>query len=51
MGLIYEDHSNSDSTWAIKSHFPLYEDNSLKANKAIVLVRNPMDTIWSLFNA
>ena len=38
--------------FAIKSHFPMYvSDDPLVANKAVVIIRNPMDTVWSLFNA
>ena len=50
-GFIGEERTNGDGVFAIKSHFPMYVQNiPLVANKAIVIVRNPFDTVWSLFN-
>ena len=40
-----------DSVWIVKSHFPERIGSApFKANKCIVIVRNPLDCIYSLFN-
>jgi hypothetical protein len=37
--------------WIVKSHYPERpEEIEFKANKIILLVRNPMDAILSLFH-
>ena len=41
----------NDSVWIIKSHYPERLGHSpLKINKCILLVRSPLDSLWSFFN-
>ena len=41
----------NNRVWCIKSHYPLRETvNMYNANKCVLIVRNPMDTVISLFN-
>ena len=40
-----------DRVWLVKSHYPERLGHSpLKVNKAILLVRSPLDSLWSFFN-
>lgn len=40
-----------DSVWVVKTHFPERVGHSkFLANKCIVVVRNPLDCMTSLFN-
>ena len=40
-----------DSVWIVKSHYPeRIGSAAFNANKCIVIVRNPLDSIYSLFN-
>ena len=40
-----------DKVWIVKSHFPERIGHAkFNANKCIVIVRNPLDSIFSLFN-
>ena len=40
-----------DTVWIIKSHYPeRIGRKTFRANKCIVVVRNPLDSIFSLFN-
>ena len=50
MGLAGEG-QNDDSVWIVKTHFPeRIGRKRFKANKCIVIVRNPLDAFYSLFN-
>ena len=40
-----------DSVWIVKTHFPERIGHRIfTANKCIVIVRNPLDAFYSLFN-
>jgi hypothetical protein len=40
-----------DSVWIVKTHYPERLGHApLQGNKCILLVRNPIDCLWSLFN-
>ena len=39
-----------DSTWFIKTHYPLGVEKAFSANKVILCVRNPLDVVSSMFN-
>ena len=40
-----------DKVWVVKSHYPERLGHSpLKVNKAILLIRSPLDSLWSFFN-
>lgn len=42
---------NDESVWIVKTHFPeRIGRRKFKANKCIVIVRNPCDAFYSLFN-
>lgn len=50
IGLIGEGHSADDRVWINKTHYPLaapFFVNSMKINKQIYLMRNPVDVILS----
>lgn len=50
MGLAGESISD-DRVWIVKTHYPERSGTTqFEANKAIVLVRNPLDAMASLFN-
>jgi hypothetical protein len=50
MGLCGEGNC-SDEVWIVKTHFPeRIGRRKFKANKCIVIVRNPLDAFYSLFN-
>ena len=46
------EHTFDDSVWIYKSHSPLHMPGNpiLKANKVIVIVRNPLDPLPSFLN-
>lgn len=40
-----------DTVWIVKSHYPERLGHSpVKVNKCLLVVRSPIDCIWSLFN-
>jgi hypothetical protein len=40
-----------DTVWVVKTHYPERIGHSpLRINKCILLVRSPIDCIWSFFN-
>ena len=40
-----------DTVWIVKSHFPsMIKPNPLTIHKCILVVRSPMDCVWSWFN-
>ncbi len=40
-----------DTVWVVKTHFPERLGHSpLKVNKCILLIRSPLDSLWSFFN-
>jgi hypothetical protein len=40
-----------DRVWVVKTHYPERLGHSpLKVNKCVLLVRSPIDSIWSFFN-
>jgi hypothetical protein len=40
-----------DSVWVVKTHFPERVGHApVRINKCILLVRSPIDSIWSFFN-
>lgn len=43
--------TQDDTVWIVKSHFPeRVKLQSLKAHRCIVIVRSPIDCLWSFFN-
>jgi len=40
-----------DDVWIVKTHFPeRLGHSSLTVHKTILMVRSPIDSLWSLFN-
>jgi hypothetical protein len=48
-GFIGEEHSDDNRCWLNKTHYPFvfFREREVKANKAIIVIRNPMDIVWS----
>jgi hypothetical protein len=51
IGFKGEQLSETKRGWCVKSHYPFVyvNEKNLKANKALVVVRNPIDIVWSTY--